>query len=218
MIIPGSTSTVVLLGNWNAYILTPEWVGKHIFEEEKIPAEFFLGPALVFRFRARGCRIVTSQDRVTIVADQTTQQSLEEIEKFATKLHRKLPYTPITALGVNHAFLERAAGEELLNLFKFPDESKLPAHLPVEHFEISRRLAGEGHSINVKISKEQGLEDVRFDFNFHYQKDRDFKEGDSEILKEGAVLEHFEFAKNLLESEYDLELEEEQEGLDGTED
>ncbi len=126
MKIPNDTSTVVLVGNWNPYILTPEWVGKHIFEEKKIVAEFLVGPALFFRFRAHGAKIITSQDRVTIMADRTTEESLREIGGLATKLLTKLPYTPIGAVGVNHAFVERSAGEDLLSLFDFPDKEKPP--------------------------------------------------------------------------------------------
>ncbi|MBN2208524.1 MAG: hypothetical protein JW759_04435 [Candidatus Coatesbacteria bacterium] len=208
MKIPDETSTIVLLGNWNPYILMPEWVGKHIFEEEKITAEFLFGPALFFRFRARGTKIVTSQDRVTILADKTGKGSLREIGDLARKLLMKLPYTPIGAVGVNHAFVESCAGKDLLRLFDFGDKEKLPPETPVEHLEIHRRLAGDGHSINIKISKDQDSEDVRFDFNFHYQNGRDFNEQNDQILKKGVVLDRFEFAKNLLISQYGLELEE----------
>ena len=217
MKIPDETSTVVLVGNWNPYILMPEWVGKHIFGEEKITAEFLVGPALFFRFRARGAKIVTSQDKVTILADKTTEGSLREIGDLARKLLMKLPYTPIGAVGVNHAFVESCAGEDLLRLFDFGDKEKLPPETPVEHLEICRRLAGDGHRINMKISKDQGSEDVRFDFNFHYQNGRDFSEQNDKILKDGIVLDHFEFAKNLLISQYGLQLEEDQEEEDGTE-
>ncbi len=217
MKIPDETSTVVLVGNWNPYILMPEWVAKHIFEVEKIVAEFLVGPALFFRFRDHGAKIVTSQDRVTILADKTTEGSLREIGALARKLLRKLPYTPIGAVGVNHAFVESCAGDDLLRLFDFGDKEKLPPEMPVEHVEVHRCLSGDGHKINIKISKDLSSEDVRFDFNFHYQNGLDFNEQNDKILKEGIVLDHFEFAKNLLISQYGLQLEEDQEEEDGTE-
>ncbi len=216
MKIPDETSTIVLLGNWNPYILTPEWVGKHIFKEDKIRAEFLIGPKPLFRLRARGCTIITSEDRVTIVADMTTENSLLEIGRLARTLREKLPLTPIHATGFNYAFVETFAEEELLSLFDFPDKEKMPPGMPIERFEVSRRLTADGYSINLKISNEASSEDVRFDFNFHYQIGRDFNEGYDKSLEEGIAFKHFDFARNLLMSQYGLKIEEGQEETDAS--
>jgi len=89
--------------------------------------------------------------------------------------------------------------------------------MPVERFEVSRRLTADGYSVNLKISREASSEDVRFGFNFHYQNGRDFNEGDDKSLDKGIAFKHFEFARKLLISQYGLEIEEGQEESDASE-
>ncbi len=205
---PDNTSSVVLVGNWNPFILNPQWVGKYIFKKKQIEAEFLFGPKLAFRFSAFGARIVPTQDKVTIIADECDKRSLGVIERLSRELLSELPHTPIHAIGVNHAFIEDSPGEDILSLFNFPDERKFPNDMPIESTEITRRLAGDGHGVNLKISIGQGFEGVRFDFNFHYPIGGNLKELDGDIIKKGGVLGHFEFARDFLAAQYGLDYEE----------
>lgn len=209
MHVPPKTSTIVLVGKWNPFILTPQWVGKHIFEEDKIEGEVALGPLVALRLRGPGAEIAPTRDRVTISAEESTPEGLDCIERLGRKLLKMLPHTPIDAVGVNHAFVEDVAGADIVSLFNCDDKDKLPREMPVETIEIGRRLSGDGYKLNLKLSNEQGSEVVRFDFNFHYDIHRSLHGGEGDILEEGAVNRHFDFAKKLLVSGYGLELDDE---------
>ncbi len=208
---PDRASSIVLVGNWNPFILNPEWVRKYIFKERKIEAELLVGPTLAFRFSAIGVTIVATQDKVTIIADVSDKESLEKIEELGQTLLSELPYTPIHAVGVNHAFVEDSPCEDVLRLFMFPDESSFPDGMPIESSEILRRLTGNGYKVKFKVSMDQDHEAARFHFNFHYPIDSSQKELGRGIIREGSVWEHFEFARGFLVEQYGLECKEDHE-------
>lgn len=211
MHVPPKTSTIVLVGKWNPAILTPQWVGKHLFEKEKIKFEVTFGSRYLLRLSGPGAEIAPTPDRVTIYAEESTHEGLDCIERLGRKLIEMLPHTPIEAVGVNHAFVEDSAEPEIVSLFNCNDEDKMPPHMPVDNVEIGRRLSGEGYKLIIRFSKAEGSESVRFDFNFHYDVRRSQHGGEGDILAKGVVNKHYDFAKDLLVSKYGLELDEEEE-------
>ncbi len=208
---PSRASSIVLLGNWNPFILNPQWVGKYIFRQREIEAELLLAPTPAFRLSAGGVTIVPAQDKVTIIAEISDKGSLEKIEKFAQTLLNELPYTPIHSIGINHAFDEDAPSEDVLCLFKHPDESNFPDGMPVEFTELGRRLAGNGYKLNFRASMDRSLEAVHFHFNFHYPINGNQKEMGRSIISNERVCEHFEFAKGFIADQYGLEFREDRE-------
>lgn len=215
---PSRASSIVLLGNWNPFILNPNWVGKYIFKETKIEAEVLVGPNLAFRFSALGATIVPTQDKVTIIAEASDKRSLEKIEELGQALLTELPYTPINAVGINHAFVENAPSEDVLRLFLHPDESNFPDGMPVESIELLRRLTGNGYKVNFRVSMDQGNQEVHFHFNFHYPINSSQRELGRNIISNKSVWEHFEFARDFIVEQYTLEFKEDRkaEGSDGS--
>jgi len=202
-----NTSVIVLLGNWNPFILGPHWVAKNIFERDKIEAELFVGPVTVSRFSDESVRIEPRNDKVMVRAKKTTDENLNRIETMARRLVTMLPHTPLTAYGINHAFVETSPTELLANLFHFKDRDYLPSQMPIGSYEIQRSLLAGDYDINFTISKKQESNDIRFDFNFHYKRAPRLDGDVGDILNEGVVLRHYREAKDILESKYGLKLE-----------
>ena len=218
MYTPEKTSTVVIVGRWNEFILTPPWVAKHVFELPKIKSEFTWSRAGIgVRLIGELAEIVSSSDRVVIFALRTDGESNRRIEELGRRLLEKLPHTPIGGIGINHAFVESADTPGVAELLDVPEHDKLTAELPLESFEIGRRLAADGYKVNIKLSKQTRADEVRFDFNFDYSGAN--LENPVACLTEGIVQEHFDFAVELLGTSCNLSLEEQpEEGSDESED
>lgn len=116
---------VVLAGNWNLAIFSPNWLSKNLFGSESITIEFPLVPGLPPRFTAEGVTVLPSTDCVMLAPKTLTDDALKRTEGMACKLLNLLPHTPISALGVNFGFLEKEPSEELLQHFVDRDETSL---------------------------------------------------------------------------------------------
>lgn len=195
--IPERSSTVVIVGKWNPYILVPPWLGEHVFELDTLRVELrWSGSEQTPRIAGGDAEIVPSSTHVMVTALKTTHGSLRRIEALAQRLMDKLPHTPVLAVGVNHAFVEDSAPEGVLSLFRFADDELLGSLYPVVRHEVTRRLRVGASELNFQCSKDVGSEEVRFDFNFHYA----LTEGVTarSILRDGIVVEHFEQSISLL--------------------
>jgi hypothetical protein len=111
-------TNLVITGKWNKYLLSPDWLAKHIFDKSEIKIEF--SPTLdhPLRFTCDNIRIVPTEDRVIFIALEYSNGLLEKIEDMAYRLIDLLPFTPIAAFGTNFAYIEEGAGTDLLDIFE----------------------------------------------------------------------------------------------------
>lgn len=162
---------IVIAGKWNRYILTPEWVGKNIFEQQELKVEFSMSLPLPPRFTASGVRFYPSTDAVIFAPIQLNDETLSRAETMAAKLITELKHTPITAFGINFGFIDTEPDAGLCALFDTKDKERLSEiGCDVKNNVIIRKVVFENKVLNLSITNdEEGS--VVFEFNFHYELD-----------------------------------------------
>lgn len=197
------STNLVIAGKWNKYILSPDWLAKHIFEKSEIKVEFSFTLDLPPRFTCDNIRIVPTEDRVTFIALEYLDGVLEKIENMAYILTDRLPFTPIAAFGTNFAYIEEGARMDLLDMFELKDNDKLSDYdVTIEKYSIQRKLLIEGQELILDILQEG--ENVVFGFNFHYEAPSiDFIKDNIK----GRFVGNKKIAENLLNNVYKLVFE-----------
>jgi hypothetical protein len=203
MKIKKESCTLVLLGHWNQYILSPGWSAKNIFDEPGLGVEIALDLGLPPRYTSEQSRVrmIPTEDNVTFVALQHDDECLQKMENLAYTLVDKLSYTPVKAFGVNFGFVDEAGKGDLLEIFKFSDNELLNSFgCQLTFSSIRRRLIVENRTLNLAISNKG--DEVSFDFNFHFG-----VSGTSEVISKikSSVIENKKIAENLLKSVYKLD-------------
>lgn len=203
MKIKEESCTIVLLGNWNKYILSPGWSAKNIYDEPGLGVEIALDLGLPPRYTSEQShvRMIPTEDSVTFVALQHDDECLQKMENLAYTLVDKLSYTPVRAFGVNFGFVDESGKSDLLGIFKFPDNELLnSAGCQLTFSSIRRRLIIENRTVNLAISNK--ADEVSFDFNFHYS-----VSGTSEVISKikDSVIENKKIAESLLRNGYKLD-------------
>lgn len=161
--------TIVIAGNWNKYILTPEWVSKNLFDAAELKVEIPISMNLPPRFADKEIRFIPSNNSVILVPLILTDEVLNKVEAMAVKLIEKLPYTPIGAFGINFGFIEDNPEASLCALFNTSDQEPLSTFgCDIKSCIISRKLEFEGKTINLTITNDEAS-NISFDFNFHYE-------------------------------------------------
>jgi hypothetical protein len=168
MKIKDDSFTIVLVGNWNQYILEPGWIGREIFEEGKIQVEFAINTGSPPRYTsATNIRMIPSDERVVFIALSPSDETLEKMESMVIKLFQKLPYTPLTSFGINFGFVEDIGDFSLPVMFEFPDKDLLIEHgALIKKSSVKRSLIIEDRILN--LSLDCNGKNVFLNFNFHY--------------------------------------------------
>lgn len=197
------STNLVIAGKWNKYILSPDWLAKHIFDKSEIKVEFSFTLDLPPRFTCDNIRIVPTEDRITFIALEYLNDVLEKIENMAYILTDLLPFTPIAAFGTNFAYIEEEAKMDLLDIFELKDNNKLSDYdVTIEKYSIRRKLLIEEQALNFDILQEG--ENVVFGLNFHYEAP---PIGFNKDNIKGTFVENKKIAENLLNNVYKLVLE-----------
>jgi hypothetical protein len=206
-IVDGSWS-LVIVGKWNRYILTPTWVAKNLFEHEEIGVEYPINNLdLPVRFRSPDNIVfVPAVHRITFLAqDPYGDDMLRKICIMAHKLVDILAHTPITAMGINCIFEEKAEDFEALSMFDFFDSQKITdSNYEVHSSEIKRQLNRNGTVLNLAVKKKGEL--VTLDFNFHY--DVSEPQQLAELITDKLFTENRDIALKFAKDIYKLELDE----------
>ena len=164
-----SSFSIVLAGKWNPAIITPPWILANLLEDnQQIEIEFSLSFDIPSRFKINNITISPSIDRIILVSNDGSDESLELIELIAIKLCNILSHTPLVAVGINFSFIETLNKELLLPLFTFSDANKLDDNnWEVSNQSIKRTLKKETYNINLTINMDNET-NVSLDFNHHY--------------------------------------------------
>jgi len=203
--------TLVIVGKWNKHILNPGWVGKNIFEEEKVKVEFPVNsPDLPPRYTTKDNIIfLPGNHRINFIAQTPyNDKELNKICSMSRNLVKILKHTPITGLGINFGFEEHHDHFELLELFSIKDNDKFVDVLDAtpEQIEVKRQFNFPDYLLNLSLN--YFGETVSFDFNYHYSI------SDNENLVDILIDELFIKRKNttlqIMKDIYGLEIEEEQ--------
>jgi hypothetical protein len=205
------SSTLVIVGKWNKYILSPNWVANTIFEEATLNVDFPLRLDLPSKYTSPTSNItfIPSEDRVIFIPPNFEESTLTKIEKMSHTLLTHLSYTPIIAFGINICFVEKD-NAALYALFNISDNDKLSeSGFQISTNSVVRNLKSDnGQILNFKIT--QKANEITFEFNFHYPV-KNATEA-REKLEEGIILKNKGIALELLEGKYDLQLDAETAG------
>jgi hypothetical protein len=107
---------VILLGAWNGAILTPEWIGKHVFEVPSghaIAIEVPINTRGPWRVKQNDVAVLVTPNNLEFSCDATNFPTLEIAKKLASKTLDLLPVTPVAAAGFNLRFTSAELPPEL---------------------------------------------------------------------------------------------------------
>jgi hypothetical protein len=196
---------IVLAGLWNRAIFTPEWVNELLFHEREVETLLSIMPYLPIIYRNRQVAIEVSPGRLVFRPRQLDDASLVAAESMAHAVLDKLRDTPLLAVGVNFAFIERNPGRGLIRLFDFADNQQvIEAGWELQDRRIVRKIRRDNDTLNLTLLFDNGV--VTAEFNYHTdtnvnQVARDAIRGRVVGLRNGAT--------DLLQQVYHLEVNEE---------
>jgi hypothetical protein len=196
--------TIVLAGNWNRYILSPQWSAKNIFDLEELKVEFALNLSMPPRFSSPDVTMIPSNNAVIFLPLQHDDECLQKAEQIAHNLIEKLPYTPMSAFGVNFSFIEDSPEAGLLSIFNFSDKTKLDEFgCEVKETSITRKIQLEGKIINLTVNNVEA--GIIVEFNFHYEV-RDASHAMEQL--QGQVVLNKNLAYKMLSEIYNINVQE----------
>jgi hypothetical protein len=209
-IIDGSWS-VVIVGKWNRYILTPEWVGKEIFNQDKLEVQFPVNrPELPLRYKNQdNILFLPAIDKCQFIAQESYDDAtLSKISSFIKNLVSILKHTPVTAFGINFGFEEESHNFNQLNLFNFNDSNAyLDKKIVPSSTEIKRQFAINKHLMNLSVIYDSNQNKVFFNFNFHYDVTKPSEI--NELVTKDLIIK--KESLKILDDIYNLKLENEEE-------
>lgn len=211
-IIDGSWS-VIIIGKWNRYILTPEWVGNKIFDQEELEVQFPVNrPELPPRYKSQdNIFFLPAIHKCQFIAQEPYDDAmLKKMSSYIRKLVSILEHTPVTAFGTNFGFEEKSHNFLQLDLFNLVEsDSYLEKGLSTTSTEIKRQFSIDDHSLNLNVEYNQDQDKIIFDFNFHYNVITPAKIG--ELVTDNLIIDNKQKALAILRDVYDLELENDEE-------
>jgi hypothetical protein len=196
--------TIFLAGNWNRFILSPQWSAKNIYDLDELKVEFALNLSLPPRFSSPDVAMVPSSNSVVFMPLQFDDVCLQKAEQFAHNLIDKLPYTPMNAFGINFGFIEENPDADLMSIFDSSDRTKLVEFgCEVDEASIKRKIKYGENIINLTVKKAE--EGIVFNFNFHYEV-RDASHANEQL--KGQVLINKNLAYKMLAEIYNIYVQE----------
>ena len=208
MKIADGSCSLLIVGKWNRYLLTPEWVGKNLFDETTVEVEFPINrPDLAPRYRTSdNILFLPAVHRVQFIAPEPyNQEVLNKICTYAKNLIGILNHTPISAFGVNYGFEVNVDEFDNLELFSLSDyDALVDSNYVIKSYEIKRQLEIDEKILNLAIAK---IDDqILFDFNYHFEVTND--DDVSQLLNEDTMENLKAESLKMLDTVYSLTLDE----------
>jgi len=114
--------TVVVVGQWNQRIFTPDWVGRNVFHADEIIAEIAFNPgSFAFRYSHDDLTFEASQSRIAVGFTDISDATLIRAENAVCGILNSLPHTPISGVGINFSFEDKILPPHFGELFRFSD-------------------------------------------------------------------------------------------------
>lgn len=183
----------VILGRFNPFIITPEWVKKEgIDDADKVEVLFAVaGREVAFQFKTKQFRWQVDYGRLVVEAHDLSADSGAK----AAAVIEKLPHTPVSAVGNNFHYraLSRDWSAGLPMLGRDVDFKKLGSHGKVTQVTWSCRIQKDS-GLTVGITIEQTEEEVVANMNFH----RTVADKDQTVAAGKKFMEDREESKKLL--------------------
>ncbi len=148
-------STIVIVGDWNIAIFTPDWISGRLTESQEIEVQIpigSLGQPPRLGFDALFLRVLP--DRLVLAPKDDRSGALAQLERVSTKVLEDLDHTPVRAVGVNFCFLEENPTEQLLGAFRLADQDYLSDQgAALETTTIKRKLIIQEKILNLTVER-----------------------------------------------------------------
>jgi hypothetical protein len=160
--------SVIVAGQWNPAIFSPEWIIGRLTQAQEVGIEVAVAPVTAFRFRFDGLSLRVGARRLMLGFDRADDETLQRVQPVVVRILRDLPHTPVSGVGVNFHYVEREPSADLLRIFDVRDHGALTnAGLARRETTIARRFDDRGLTLNLQlVSRDEG---ITFAFNFHAQ-------------------------------------------------
>lgn len=195
--------TVVMVGQWNPAIFSPDWVAHNLLHIDNVEAQLAVGPVVTnVRYQTETLLVIPQQDRLIVGGRNAEEATLLEMERCSKAALELLGHTPIRALGINFGFIESDPPTEMLRTFDLADAGALSdAGYQVRATDITRSIDIDSTILKLKMSlSEEGT--VRFHFNFTSQVATSQQAAD---LLSGRVLDCRNKALDILSAVFNLQ-------------
>lgn len=160
--------TIVVIGQWNPRNFIPEFLGQRVFDSKEVMIEIDIpAPRYLVRLSSPDVLIIPSDERVVLAARQATDGGVSALENATVRLLGALPHTPVSALGVNFAFVGEAS-DAIHRLLELDDTSRLSDNgLDIHRSEVRRWMQAEEKIIHIQVGYDykQATADLLFNFN-----------------------------------------------------
>lgn len=127
------STSLVVRGNWNVAILSPEWIVSNILrragEEVNVLVQLS-GPPFVPAYIIEGVKYSIKQARVELFPASWSNEDLSTVERVASSIATALPHTPVRGLGLNFNFVVDELDPATVR--KFDVENDILGYLPGE--------------------------------------------------------------------------------------
>jgi hypothetical protein len=197
----------IVVGNWNRAILTPAWIGKHLFGldtgtpvEVNVPLDEYRP----YQIKHGGVVVIPSSIHLIVKPVDNEFLDLGKAAAIAAKTIGELPRTPLTAAGINCAFKADGPLDKLSEITTHSTDNPLvDADFRIASRGSRRSLKWhEGH-INVLVDDDDD-EGRTIQFNFHLS---DKQEANLVAWLSRPIEEIEDVVKKILKIYLDIELE-----------
>ena len=163
-----NVDTLVVVGSWNKYIFSEEWVIANILGEGvRYTIQYPLNALGSLKFSLENVTFYIFGDRLLLQLNNDLELSYREIIRTARKIFQKLIHTPVTALGVNFIYQTSDNLGMLNQLPKNEDLVKAIGH-DISSSELSRTFKlSENETLNFKVEQKDENANI-FNFNFDF--------------------------------------------------
>jgi hypothetical protein len=159
-------SALVIAGQWNSAIFSPDWVSKFLLPDTKLSVEIPIGVIGSLRFSSSEMRLFVLDGKLNFVNLTNTDATFSKLVDIAYSVANYLPHTPVTAFGINFVF-ECDETDKISSLFSFGDEEILCSNGDmIIGSQIKRSLSNDNYTLNILITKSK--ETFTVDLNYHY--------------------------------------------------
>jgi len=162
---------IVLVGRWNPWIFSPDWVKANLAVNSHQDIKIGLSIDNADQPRAiqfDSLTLYPGYHRLEIRPVSSTLQNMEEAQRVAEKILTLLPHTPVSATGINFDFVESEKADSVISLFQMADTSGIDAgKYFLQNIEIRRAYQlGQDFTLNLTLSWADGAR-ARINFNYH---------------------------------------------------
>lgn len=161
----------VIVGAWNKYILSQDWVSNNLFVgEQSLQMQIPVNMDASLKFMTNDLSICIVKDRLELSVINRTDPVFKKATNILRTIVRLLPHTPVFSFGINSTFY--CSIEEVGDSvpFNYSDIELLASMgLPLQMQSITRCLkTSDNNLLNLSIHRDENVKEVVFDFNFNY--------------------------------------------------